>query len=117
MFAKEIAEFQARLVKASHIEPLLKDHEVHVWIKCNDDAITLHILEREVKVANQSEDSAPDIIIEGAENMVREALAGNQALRKMENQGSLIIKGNLREVLWLESIFLLSRDNPAPSVN
>jgi hypothetical protein len=105
-----IDQFVERVKNIHHLLPILPDDHLHIYFQWEDGKALLSISKDEIKrledVTFRLKDS---ITIRGASQSIACLLSGNLKLQQQLRLKELAISGTFRQILLLESIFLLAK--------
>ncbi|MCP3028243.1 hypothetical protein [Halobacillus sp. A5] len=87
--------------------PLWKERPIVIFIHENDEVIPLTVNSNEIKIDHDYEFHR-QVYIKGTSETIKEVLDGDQKITSLDS-GRVDVKGKLRDLLYVESLFLLAR--------
>lgn len=93
--------------KTAHLRELLGKHDVIVEIIYGDEHWYMQLVGKDSKLSLTADKS--DIVIQGEEEELKLLFRGEDFLLAMKRREDLYVEGSLKHLLWLESLFYLSK--------
>ncbi len=107
---KEVtAAFIHEVKTKGHLAVFLKGVSFTLCIRTKDDILYIRFQNGDVKICPSEPANTYDVIITGTEERISSILMGNEKLRNAIRAKNILVDSTFRRLLFLESLFLLSR--------
>ncbi|MED3549578.1 hypothetical protein [Cytobacillus praedii] len=107
---KEVtAAFIHEVKTKGHLAVFLKGVSFTLCIRTKDDILCIRFQNGDVTICPPEPANTYDVIITGTEERISSILMGNEKLRNAIRAKNILVDSTFRRLLFLESLFLLSR--------
>ena len=105
-----VEAFVERVNSKEHIEIFMKKASLSLKIQCDEEYLTLIILNGFIKIDTAQKIENPDVFISGTSESLTSIIEGKETLRKLEQTGKIKILSTFRNMLFLETLFILGKE-------
>ncbi|MGG3564399.1 hypothetical protein ABES03_22680 [Neobacillus rhizosphaerae] len=106
---KSIQKFLVKMQKQGHVYQLIKQAEVHVNLRCEEQVVQLVIKNGAVFILQNPLEQHNAYEVRGNEAAMKQLIEGTSRLRVLEQKGEIKVDTSLRIALLLESLFYLTK--------
>lgn len=92
-----------------HVKHLIKDASFSLRIQTEREEVILEFRNGNILIAYPQKIENPDVTIIGSLESLRSIFMGKEKLSEAVNKRKITIKSSFRKLLFLESIFILSK--------
>jgi hypothetical protein len=103
------AAFIDEVKSKTHLNQLLKDLVFSICLKAENERIPLSVRNGEILMDHNNNDEIYDAIISGPRDSIQAILTGKEKLRDAMRWNDVTVTSTFRKLLFLESLFYLSK--------
>jgi len=103
------AAFIDEVKSKTHLNQLLKDLVFSICLKAENERIPLSVRNGEIVMDYNNNDEIYDAIISGPRDSIQAILTGKEKLRDAMRWNDVTVTSTFRKLLFLESLFYLSK--------
>ncbi|WP_313803774.1 hypothetical protein [Cytobacillus sp.] len=109
---KEVtAAFIHEVKTKGHLAIFLKGVFFTLCIRTKDEILCIQFQNGDVKICQPDPSNSYDVLISGSKDQVCSIIKGNEKLRNAIRNKKILVDSSFRRVLFLESLFLLSKQD------
>lgn len=105
------AAFIHEVKTKGHLTVFLKGVFFTLCIQTKDEIICVQFQNGDVKICPPDPSNSYDVLISGSKDQVCSIIKGNEKLRNAIRNRKILVDSSFRRVLFLESLFLLSKQS------
>ncbi|MEO2073854.1 MAG: hypothetical protein ABGX20_00335 [Bacillus sp. (in: firmicutes)] len=106
---EEIQKFLVKMQQQEHVYPLIRQADVHINLRCDQQLIQLVIKNGAVFILQNPSEHQVTYEIRGSDLSMKQLVEGAARLRVLEQKEEIIVDAPLRITLLLESLFYLTK--------
>ncbi|WML59197.1 hypothetical protein [Neobacillus sp. PS2-9] len=106
---EEIQKFLVKMQQQEHVYPLIRQAEVHVNLRCDQQLVQLVIKNGAVFILQNPSEHQVAYEIRGSDLSMKQLVEGAARLRVLEQKEEIKVDAPLRISLLLESLFYLTK--------
>lgn len=103
------AAFIEEVKRKGHISCLLKDVSFSLCMETGKNKVPIMFRDGAILISSPYHDESYDVTISGTEESIHSVLIGEERLRSAMKARKLTVKSTFRRILFLESLFILSK--------